>query len=345
MNTRILNRDGQMPEDGWYQFEAPGEHVNHAHQVVQVIDEKAINSIVNRFAQEAQAPNFAGMRLDRDHLSSSLENPTESLGWGMQARNRDGIPEMKIDWTGMGLPLVESKPGQPPVYKFFSTEYEPSEVEKIGTRKVGNRTYAVVRPLRLAGLSLTNDPNNKGQRPISNRNGGDADADTQKHTIMKNALIKMLSMKADASDEDVVAECQKIMNRASTAEGRVTALETERDTLLSAQVETDLEKYKNRIKPENLAAVKQQLIANRAGTIALLDALAPAAKEAPARITNRGAATPPARDDGAGDDAAAAAKARKISNRANELKATAPNRSFDDCWRQASDELAGPRQD
>lgn len=346
MNQRILNRAGQLPEDGFYQIEALGEHVNHAAKVVQVIDAKSVDSIVNRFSAEANAAgaDFPGMRIDKDHLSSSMENPTESLGWTMELRNRNNVPEAKIAWTALGQPLVETKPNQPPVYKFFSTEYDPRDCEKIGTRMVGGKKYEVIRPLRLAGLSLTNDPNNKGQRPISNRNGGDAEAEKQNHEIMKNALIKMLSMKADASDEDVVAECQKVMNRASTAEGRVTALEKERDTLLSAQVEADLEKYKNRFKPENRETVKQQLITNRTGTIALLESLAPAASKDTARITNRATAQAPERDGAAADEAGEAAKARKIANRANALKASTPNRSFDDCWRQATEEVAAPEQ-
>ena len=97
-------------------------------------------------------------------LSNSLENPTEALGWVMQLRNRAGILEARIDWTGLGRPLVEGT-----VYKFFSTEYDRDACQTLGERTVGGKTYKLVRPLVLSGLALTNDPNNKGQRPISNR--------------------------------------------------------------------------------------------------------------------------------------------------------------------------------
>lgn len=332
MNTRILNRAGQLPTDGFYQIEALGEHVNHAAKVVQVIDDKAVESIVNRFNAEAGkgGEDFPGMRIDKDHLSQSLENPTESLGWNMQLRNRAGIPEAKIDWTALGRPLIESKPGEPPVYKFFSTEYDPAQVEKIGTRQVDGKTYAVVRPLRLDGLSLTNDPNNKGAKPISNRDV----RDESQPTIMKT-LLKKLGLSEDASEESGLAALEVILNRATTAEGKVTTITAERDGLLAVQVEVDLEKYAPVIK--NRDSVKAALIANRKTTIEFLEGLKPAATEQ-TRITNRAGAATPDKQRAAGevDEEAVAAK---ITNRANKLKGDNPKRTFDSCWMQAQREV------
>lgn len=336
MNPRILNRAGKLPDDGFYQIEALGEHINHPAQVVQVIDAKAVESIVNRFNAEATTAGaeFSGMRIDKDHLSQSLKNPTESLGWNMQLRNREGIPEAKIEWTGLGLPLIESKPGQPPVYKFFSTEYAPADCERIGIRIVNRKTYAVVRPLRLDGLSLTNDPNNKGQRPISNRDGnpaGPAHENQSEKNNMKE-LLKALGLGEDASEASAVAALKVITNRA-------THLEAENATLLTAQVDADLQKYSNRFKPEKRETIKKALIANRAAAIDLLEATeAPEVKEPAERITNRQGAKPPA--GGPTEPSAEDAKAIKITNRANELKGAAPARSFDACWRQAQNEAA-----
>ena len=336
MNPRILNRAGQLPEDGFYQIEALGEHVNHAARVVQVIDAQAVESIVNRFNAEATqgGGDFPGLRIDKDHLSQSLENPTEALGWTMQLRNRAGIPEAKIDWTALGRPLIESKEGTPPVYKFFSTEYDPAQCEKIGTRVVNKKSYALVRPLRLDGLSLTNDPNNKGQRPISNRNGNPAGAAENQPTIIMKTLLKKLGLDEGASEESAVAALQIIQNRAS----QVDALTTERDTLLAVQVETDLEKYKNRFKPENREKLKKQLIANRAGTIELLESVNEPVVEGKKPITNRAGATPPDGQRGAAE-ADEQTVAQKISNRANKLKGDNPKRSFDSCWTQAQREI------
>ena len=48
MQATILNREFQRPSDGWYALEVPGEHPNRAADVVQVIDEAAVASIVPR---------------------------------------------------------------------------------------------------------------------------------------------------------------------------------------------------------------------------------------------------------------------------------------------------------
>ncbi len=171
MNVLIKNRDGNGAGSGWYNIEAKGEHVNHGSKVVQVIDGKAVRSIVSRFEAEAKTAgdDHAGLPIDKDHLGSSLENPSEALGWLMGLRDNSGVLEGRIAWTPLGTPLVHPPSGLAPAYKFFSTEYHPDDCEKIGERVVNGKKYAVVRPLRLDGLSLTNDPNNKGQRPISNR--------------------------------------------------------------------------------------------------------------------------------------------------------------------------------
>jgi len=212
MNHRILNRTDQLPTDGWYQIEAPGEHINHAAKVVQVVDAKAVASIVNRFNLAAQATaNFAGQRIDRDHLSHSMENPTEALGWAMQLRNNAGIPEAKIDWTSLGRPLVEGK-----VYKFFSTEYEPDACEALGERTVNGKPYKLVRPLVLAGLALTNDPNNKGQRPIMNRSSalGFVAGETAAEAEARQILNRAREIQAESSTKNRAYSFRQAFSRA-----------------------------------------------------------------------------------------------------------------------------------
>lgn len=318
MNTRILNRAGKLPEDGWYQIETPGEHINHEAKVVQVIDDKAITSIVNRFTEEAKAPNFAGQLVDRDHFSSDPDKPSDAMGWTVELRNRNGIPEGRIDWTTAGQPLVEGK-----VYKFFSTDYRASDCEVLGKRIVDGKSYRVVRPLRLDRLALTNDPNNAGGKPISNRQtAATADRGENQNTSTMKSVLKLLGLAEDASEESAVAAVQKIQNRAS----QVDALITERDSLLTAQVEADLKKYEPVIK--NRDAWKKQLISNRASAIELLEGLSATAgtetDEEKKRITNRaGAKTPGAERTDAEKQQAESARAQRISNRASELQATA----------------------
>lgn len=334
MNTAILNRESKLPADGWHQIEVLGEHVNHDAKVVQVIDAKAVESILNRFKADAASENFAGLLVDQEHFSLDPEKSTEAMGWALELRNREGIPEARIDWTATGRPKVEGKD-----YKFFSTVYDTKDCEVLGERIVNGKKYRVVRPLRLDRLALTNDPNNKGGKPISNRDANSGDAAEQPKTTMKS-LLKKLGLADDASEESAVAALQVIQNRASQVE----TLTTEVTTLRAAQVESDLEKYKNRFKPENREKVKAQLIANRAGTIELLEATeAPAAKqesEERKRITNRGnARTPEQIEADKADESKAEARAAKISNRARDIRSKNPKITLTDAYDTATREV------
>ncbi len=303
MNAQIINRTDTLPTDGWYQIEASGEHINHASRVVQVIDTKAVASMVTRFTKEAIGnENFAGLPIDKDHLGNSLDNPTEALGWVMALRNRDGVLEAKIDWTDLGEPLVKCAPGKAPAYKFFSTEYEPGDCEKIGMRAVGSKTYDVIRPLRLDGLSLTNDPNNKGQRPISNRSGdpvvSDDNPEREKAQRISNRAAELKKERPTRSFDSC---WQQATSEATTAGAEGEPGEAQRIYNRSMEL-------KGAAPARSFDACYQQATSEAAV---------------------------------AGVDSEEAA-AKRIYNRSMELKGAAPARSFDSCWQQASNEAASP---
>jgi hypothetical protein len=166
MRSTILNREFEHPADGWYQIETPGEHLNAKAGLVQVIDGQAVSSIVNRFNQEAAdyeartSQPYPGMVVDIEHFKHDPDKESRAYGWLMQLENRDGVPFGKIQWTATGKPAVDGGD-----YRFFSTEYDPADLKVLNPGK----SPARVRPLRLDGLTLTNDPNNKGGTPITNR--------------------------------------------------------------------------------------------------------------------------------------------------------------------------------
>lgn len=173
MKTIILNREFQHPADGWYQIETPGEHLNEKSGVVQVIDDVSVSSIVNRFNQEAddyQRKNgnpFPGMLIDHEHFKHQADKETRAYGWLMRMENRGGVPFGKINWTATGKPAIDGGD-----YRFFSSEYDQKDLHVLNREAKPPR----VRPMRLDGLSLTNDPNNKGGAAITNRAGGGAGA-------------------------------------------------------------------------------------------------------------------------------------------------------------------------
>lgn len=344
MNALILNRDFQHPSDGWYMIEPRGEHPNRAAGVVQVIDEMAAASIVNRFNADAERSALSHgreMLIDHEHFKHDVEKETRAYGWLTKLENRaDGIYG-QVRWTTTGKAAVDGGD-----YRFFSTEYDPRDL-KILNGGAPKR----IRPLRLDGLTLTNNPNNRGGRPITNREkefrSGTvpaADEPTNKRTTMKSVCTR-LGLSADASEDAVLAEVNKLFNRIDEAKpigeevtklkNRVTALEGENQTLLGEQVDALLdahgvkeEKVRNRIKPM-LVPLK-----NRAERVEALTDLGhkpldPKAGKSGTVILNRGEGRNPApRQEEAGDMEANAREAQtlideyKLTNRCTTEHAT-----------------------
>jgi phage I-like protein len=265
MNSQILNREFQHPSDGWYQIEAKGDHPNRAAGVVQVIDDEATQSIVNRFNADAKSGALRHgneMLIDHEHFKDQPDQETRAYGWLQELQNRtDGIYG-RIRWTATGKTAVDGGD-----YRFFSTEYDPNDLKLVNDGKTKK-----VRPLRLDGLSLTNMNNNRGQKPITNREkdfaGARATADTTETNQQPKGKMKsvctLLGLSAEADEASVHAAVSKFINRGditladlTTLKNRATELETENKTLLEEQVDALMDahgikaddKVRNRLKP------------------------------------------------------------------------------------------------
>jgi uncharacterized Zn finger protein (UPF0148 family) len=169
MLSLILNRDFQHPADGWYQIEARGEHPHGGSGLIQVIDSVSAASIVERFNADAVAGRLRHgheMLIDHEHFSDQPDQETRAYGWLQELQNRNDGIYGRIRWTATGKTSVDGGD-----YRFFSTEYNPSNLQPVqnAERGVRNEEAKCVRPLRLAGLTLTNMNNNRGQKPITNR--------------------------------------------------------------------------------------------------------------------------------------------------------------------------------
>ena len=341
MNASILNRDFQHPADGWYQIESLGTHLNEEAGVKQVIDAEALRAIANRFnvdAKEGKLRHGAEMLIDHEHFSDQPDQETRAYGWLKELQAREDGLYGRIRWTSTGQAAVDGGD-----YRFFSTEYMPEDL------KVLNRGKIVTgRPLRLAGLTLTNMPNNRGQRPITNRDtkefrsGHSPAADDQKPSTQQRTKMKsvctLLGLSADASEEAAHAEITKMKNRLVTVEGqvaplqaRVTELETSNATLVDEQIAADLdgkgikdEKVRNRLVPV-LKPMK-----NRAERIAFIEDVVGKPTQAgngngggnsgqpQKKLLNRDT-KPPGTATVENDGRAEKVRADKIANRANTL--------------------------
>lgn len=283
------------PADGWYQIERSGEHPVSGGRV-QVVDDRAVESIVNRFAawRESLGEHFGGMLVDADHLSHDLSHATEAMGWLMEVANRAGELWGRIELTGLGESALRNR-----AYKWFSTEYAGEDLEPLG----GGR----FRPLALGGLALTNRPQIRGGRPIVNRGaaadptpnpGGSPEGQpNDNNTTTMQAIAEKLGLSAEATEADILSAIDALLAERATTEA-----------------EAVLNRYADRVPADKRPAVLADLISNRATTERMLDLLPkPAAAGDGKPIHNRSlAADPPPVGDGgaAADPAVAAAKAR-----------------------------------
>lgn len=336
MNPKICNRilpelagDGLpqfvLPADGWYHIEVSGEHGNRAAGVTQVIDAAAVESIVKNFD-----PGASGMLIDQDHFSHDPEKPTTAYGWLDAVQNRGGELYGKIRWTRTGEPAVTGGD-----LRFFSTEYNPEDLERLG----GGR----VRPMKLAGLTLTNRPNNKGGKPISNREksgeGNPADAPTTKEATMKN-IAKALGLPEDAPEGDILAKISELKKDKATVENRVTELEGDLETIRNREVDELMEQHKAAIgeDAESREFWREGLLHNREITVKQLEFKASVKPEEKPRLHNRSTAkTPePVTAEAKKQDAK---KAAAIRNRADSIVAS-EGIQFPQAFAKAQAELA-----
>jgi phage I-like protein len=271
----ILNRaiDGKfaLPADGWYHIAPNGEYPHPETGAIQILDPVAASAIINRFQKDAAVPSFPGILIDYEHFSYDRDKPSTAAGWITELANRDDGIWGKIRWSERGLADVQTG-----AYRFLSPVWLSRD-----TVRLDNTAPPRLRPLRLDSAGLTNSPNLRGMVPLSNRHDATASpAETPKPKPTMNQLMTALGLSADASEQAAVAAVTKLTNRITELEtelpplrNRLTELETTNTELLKAEAEATLERYKTRIHPEKLGTVREQLIANRVATLALLDAM------------------------------------------------------------------------
>jgi phage I-like protein len=239
--------------------------------VIQVVDADAVAAMVNAFRAEAAAPNFPGLLVDEDHLSLSPEHPTAARGWIVNIVARpDGLYG--------AIKLVDETDLTSGRYRLLSPVFEPADLACVG----GNR----VRPMRLANAALTNRPNMRTMRPLSNRETHNEEEEPMNYGP---EIRQALDLKADVAEDAIVPAIVALTNRVRESDAvigqrdaamaahvqteaqrvalanRVTELETELSTLRNAErdrlIEADLVEFAAVV--ANREAVRKALIANR----------------------------------------------------------------------------------
>jgi hypothetical protein len=130
-----------------------GNHEHHSGKT-QVLDDVALDTIVESFREDSRQPNFPGLLVDFEHFSHDSDKSSEAAGWITGLRREGDRLLAEVDWTEAGEAALRS--GR---YRLLSPVF--TNLQELG----GNR----VRPLRLDGIGLTNQPGIRGLPALANR--------------------------------------------------------------------------------------------------------------------------------------------------------------------------------
>lgn len=273
----------ELPPDGFVQLMPYGEFPHKGAGLIQVLDRKAADSIVEAFRNRVSGgQDSPGVAIDFDHYSDltaeerdALEKigvalPSEAAGWmkDIQARE-DGI-YIRADWTPTGLEKITG--GE---YRFLSPCFPIADLERLGDGKV--------RPTSISKAGLTNEPNLVGIAALTNRKGGSgligpacqlenrainnqSVNNQEKRMDYKGKLCEMLGIPAESDDAAIENACGAEMKRREDVANQAKDAQAEADM---AELEKDGMSFENR------ADVKAGLLTNRDATLKALRALKP----------------------------------------------------------------------
>ncbi len=272
----------QPAPDGWFHI-APHGTFPHPTGALQVIDAEACEAMLRTFNEEARQANFPGLLVDFDHSSNDPAQPTTAAGWiGALEHRGDGL-YAQIRWSDLGHQALMG--GR---YRLASPVWNRADCDQwSATTGDEGRETMHLRPRRLDRLALTNDPNLPGLVPLTNRKekgergkekGGCESRSPSApppssfellpfsllNMNLRTELLQHLHLPAAVTDAEI----------ADALRGQLGELETLRNRcqrLAESQAESDLERFADVI--TNRDVVRAQLIANREGTLALLNAL------------------------------------------------------------------------
>jgi phage I-like protein len=296
--------------DGWMHVCPLGEHVwksaDGKESIIQVIDREGCELMARAYPLSA-----LDAMVDREHSSMSADGDTAALGWGTEAQVRDDGLWVKAAWTPTGRSLVEGKE-----YKFNSPCFP-----RDGAVHLGGDRYRITK---LGRIALTNNPNLRGQTPLTNSRtqAANPNPNTPTQTMdYKSLLMKVLGLDANATDDQIASACSGLKDTTTTAmNARIVELENQfANSVLDA----------NGIKDESQRKLLTPMLINRdtnADAMKLVETLkAKAAAPAQQPIHNRGGAPLPQVDltkapEGAED--AKAAEVEDLHNRARVYRDT-----------------------
>lgn len=319
MRKSALNRELTVGADGWIHVVPVGEFPGRlagvqgkAAEILQVIDDEALNRIMAAFAEQAARPGFTGLLLDKEHFSHAASQSSEACAWIMKLENRaDGIWGLP-EWTDMGKTLIEGKR-----YKRLSPSF--------ALDRIADRRY---RPVVLTDAALTNAAN-LPLTPIQNREGGEEE-ETGMNELAK-LLRERLGLDAAADEAALIAAVKTAMDEAAAQKTKLAALE---QSAVNREADAWCEKHKGKL--IDVAAARKLFVENREAAEALIALVKPSEPEK--RVLNRQDGQPPVRPVVETGDVADK-RATALNRAARNYRAQHPNATFEQAWEAAKEEV------
>jgi phage I-like protein len=338
-NQRLIirNRAALASAEGWIHIVPKGELPNAEAKIVQVLDDASLDSILAGIQKDKNrmGDKWPGIYAGREHFIYDSDKDSAALGWFKDFEKRaDGIWAKEDGLTPGGVTAVKNRE-----YKFTSFVADPADLQKVEGNKY--------RVMKIETVGFTNYANGRELlTPITNRNnfpGVSASAANVENNNQEKRMKKIadkLGLAAEASEDAILAEVTKIMNRVTELEpladentklkNRIAAADSVAvDTLLATHKVTDA-KVLNRLKPIIAALPTQE---ERVAALVDFGYKVETAPASTARVLNRQPA-PAAGATGADERDTA----QKIRNRAMAIQGERKC-SFDSAWAEASREI------
>ena len=301
----------QPAPDGWFHI-APHGTFPHPTGALQVIDAEACEAMLGTFNEEARQPNFPGLLVDFDHSSHDPAQPTTAAGWigGLEHRG-DGL-YAQIRWSDLGHEALTGGRYRlaSPVWNRADCDQwtaptadgrdavhlRPRRLDRLaltndpnlpGMIPLSNRQVAARRDVSLPAAETDHLQVGAARRaeaqeriaaqqtsaplpinhinPIQNSEpAAQRAADTEQTMNLRNEILQRLQLPGAATDAEIAEALRK-------QGAELESLRNRCQRLTESQADADLDRFAEVI--TNRDVVRGQLLANREGTLALLNAL------------------------------------------------------------------------
>jgi hypothetical protein len=220
MNRRVIisNRAASGLGDGWIHIVPSGELPNKAAGIIQILDEKSIDSILANIAADKRrmGDKWPGIYAGREHFIYDPDQDSAALAWFKDFEKRaDGIWASADGLTPAGRDALNA--GE---YKYTSFVTDPSDLERVGGPDGG---LPRLRVMKIETVGFTNQANGKELlTPITNRdNFGDHGSKeaweaARSENIQQTAANKAANEKVAAQSQAASAGRQLVLSPLET---------------------------------------------------------------------------------------------------------------------------------